>query len=272
MIQQLKLLTVITVVKDDDKRLKVTLKSLEKFYESFYFEHIIVENINKKVNLSLSNKLKKNPRLVYINDNGHNNGIYNAMNIGIKKATSRYILFLNAGDKLISSADLVIDILKMIIEKYSFGNIIFFNSYLNYQLNEIILIPNENFSYTIPTSHQAMFFKSTFLKKNKFNLNYNIASDFDMVLKSTKHDLVFLKNEKPITSIEYGGFSSKNYIKSYYEYFKIININKSGYKKFKDLLFLLIRFVIVFFFKSFFKEKTLFELKRKIYKCYPIIK
>ena len=122
----------------------------------------------------------------------------------------------------------------------------------------------------MPTSHQAMLFKTSFLKKNKFNLKYKVASDFDLVLKAKKNNLVYFDTIKHIIEIEYGGFSSKNYLKSYFEYFQIIYYNKSGDKRIKALILLFMKVVMVYLFNVFFKEETLFNIKRKINKWIQI--
>ena len=39
----------------------------------------------------------------------------------------------------------------------------------------------------MPTSHQAMIMKSSFLKVKKFNLIYKIAADFDLIYNNVKN-------------------------------------------------------------------------------------
>ena len=89
------LLTIISVIKNDDQRFLKTLGSLAQINSSEFFEHIVIENIVKKIDLSFSNKLKKMSSLKYFNDDENTNGIYSAMNFGIEKAKGKYILFWN---------------------------------------------------------------------------------------------------------------------------------------------------------------------------------
>ena len=265
MIKNNKLLTIITVIKNDDRRLKITLKSLKKLYNDPSFEYIIVENIDKKKILFLSKKLQNNIFIGYYNDNNNKNGIYNAMNIGINKAKGKYILFLNAGDELLYSLNKMKNLLKKIIINYIHADILFFNSCLTLNSQKMNLKPNQNFSSSMPTSHQAMFFKSSFVKEHKFDLRYRVAADFNLVLKANHKNLIFLKHKKPVTKIEYGGFSSNNYLISYYEYLKIIYFNNSGFIKFKELFLLFVKGIIICFLKSIFTEKFLFYMKIKFY-------
>lgn len=264
MIKKIKLLTIITVVKNDNKRLKKTLNSLKNIYKIYNFEHIIVENLDSKKNNSISKQLVKKYFIKYINDENNENGIYNAMNIGINEANTTYSLFLNAGDTLLLNQEKLSKVIKIINKNYFYANIICLKSVLSLNKKKIPLIPNKHFLYNMPTSHQAMLFKTSFLKKYKFNLKYKVASDFDLVLKAKKNDIAFLDCMDPIIEIEYGGFSSKNYLKSYFEYFEIIFLNKTGKKKIKALTLLFTKFVIICVFKVFFKETTLFNIKRKV--------
>ena len=270
MIKKIKLLTIITVVKKDKKRLKKTLNSLNNIYKNFNFQHIIVENLEDKQNVSISKKLVKENFIKYVNDDNNENGIYNAMNVGINEANSTYTLFLNAGDTLLLKQEKFSKIIQIINKNYFLADIVCLKSVLSCNKKKLLLIPNQKFLYNMPTSHQAMLFKTSFLKKHKFNLKYKIASDFDLVLKVKKNDIAFFDYIDPIIEIEYGGFSSKNYLKSYFEYFEIIYLNKSGKDKIITLILLFIKFIIIYFFKTFFQEATLFNIKRKVNKWLPI--
>ena len=264
MIKKVKLLTIITVVKNDNKRLKKTINSLNNISKNRNFEHIVVENLDDKKSTLLSKKFIKDNKIKYINDNNNENGIYNAMNVGICATNSTYTLFMNAGDILLLNQEKLLKVMEKININYFFSDIVFLNSVLNFNKKKISLIPDINFLYKMPTSHQAMLFKTSFLKKYKFNLKYKVASDFDLVMKAKKNTLAYFHSPDHIIEIEYGGFSSKNYLKSYLEYFQIIYFNKSGEKKIKALILLSIKLVLVCFFKTFFKEKLLFNIKKKI--------
>ena len=55
------LLSIISVIKNDDKRFSKTLDSLKQIQRSKAFEHIVIEDIEDKVELDFSNKIKNNP-------------------------------------------------------------------------------------------------------------------------------------------------------------------------------------------------------------------
>ena len=99
----------------------------------------------------------------------------------------------------------------------------------------------------MPTSHQAMIMKSSFLKVKKFNLIYKIAADFDLIYNNVKK-LYFYESHFPLTMIEYGGFSSDNSFRSYFEYINIIFKNKQNKNKTLTLMLCMFKFVSIIFF------------------------
>lgn len=95
-------LSVITINYNNAAGLQKTMQSV--FEQTFTdFEYIIIDggssDGSKKLIESHAGKLS-----YWISEK--DNGIYNAMNKGIKKATSSYILFLNSGDFLYSASAL----------------------------------------------------------------------------------------------------------------------------------------------------------------------
>ena len=260
------LLTIVSVIKNDDQRFSRTLASLFEVHRSNMFEHIVIENIDNKVDLTFSIELKKNPNIRYFNDSKNINGIYNAMNFGINKAVGDYILFLNAGDRLIMSKNNIVDIITDLTINFSSADIVCFNAFLNFEKEKILITPKKGLFYKMPTSHQAMIMKSSFLKLKKFNLIYKIASDFDLVLNN-KEKLYFYKSDVPLTMIEYGGYSSNNSFKAYLEYIKIIARNKSNKNKALTLMLCIYKFVMILVFKSIIPEKFIFKIKKVFIKC-----
>jgi len=162
--------------------------------------------MDKRKNLFLSKRLQNNISIGYYNDNNNKNGIYNAMNIGINKAKGKYILFLNVGVELLYSLNAMKNLLKKIIINYIYSDIIFFNSCLTLNSKKKNLKLNQKFSSSIPTSHQAMFFKSYFAKEHNLDLRYRVTADFNLVLIANHKNLIFLKHKESVTKIEYRGF------------------------------------------------------------------
>ncbi|WP_316632865.1 glycosyltransferase family 2 protein [uncultured Flavobacterium sp.] len=137
------------------------------------------------------------------------NGIYNAMNKGIKKAAGEYLLFLNSGDILDNE-----DALGHAVSQFDNSDLIVFDQkvvgdsvfYLTSPPSDI------NFSY--------MYFgylphASTFIKKKLFNRaglydeNLRIVSDWKfMMVALFRYYCTYSKKAGVLSIFELGGFSS----------------------------------------------------------------
>ena len=94
----IKPLSIITVNLDDSLGLSRTIESV-KSQDFQDFEFIIIDGGSKDGTLEM---IKENETLIDYWVSEEDSGIYNAMNKGIKKATGKYVLFLNSGDYLLS--------------------------------------------------------------------------------------------------------------------------------------------------------------------------
>lgn len=89
------LISIITITYNASETLPLTMESIaaQTFKD---FEHIIVDGASADDTIMIGRRMGT-PNLRIISE--HDNGLYDAMNKGIKLARGRYILFLNSGDK-----------------------------------------------------------------------------------------------------------------------------------------------------------------------------
>ena len=163
------LISIITVVKNDLVRLKKTISSLNYIYNDINFEHVIVDGFSIDNTLPFLKNLKRKNNNIII-DSSLDLGIYDAMNRGYELSSGDFIIFLNAGDKLIANKKYLINTLKKFMKTGI--NIICFPFNMNYQVSTILRYPKSKNKDKLPTSHQAMFFSNSFLEKNKYSLDY----------------------------------------------------------------------------------------------------
>lgn len=152
------------------------------------------------------------------------NGIYDAMNKGMKYIKGDWVNFMNAGDTF-HDENVVNDIFgeKSIIgddikELKVIGgntyNVCTKDSWVHYAE------PSSVIPFRLPFSHQACFVRPPF----SFNLEYKIAADYKIL-----YDIFYKYGEKSICSVNYiiadyqkdGSFSTVNYRKAKAEYLKI---------------------------------------------------
>lgn len=214
-----KTVTVVTVVKNSEKLVEKTIVSvLSQTFTSF--NYIIIDGGSAdKTEIILNKYKKKINKIIFKTDNG----IYEAMNLGIRASNSEWIIFLNAGDTFCNK-NVLRDIFlnKKYKEKILFGNAIrdfkspkkwFGNFYTRY-------------SYIMPFSHQAAFINTNFHKKNLYDPNNKITSDFIFFFNAYIKKIRFRKINNFISLVDTNGISNNKRFLSYYELIKFFFIKR----------------------------------------------
>ena len=175
-------------------------------------EHIIIDGASKdktleiiKLNTNLASKIISEP----------DNGIYDALNKGIKLATGDIIGVLHSDDQLNSS-----DTIKKIADLFEktntdgvFGDLVFIND-----LNKIIRtwqskpFKRKNVKFGWAPPHPALFLKKeVYQKHGLFDTSFKIAGDYDFMLRvmlDKEINLVYLP--EVVTKMRMGGVSTGN--------------------------------------------------------------
>lgn len=133
-------------------------------------------------------------------------GIYDAMNKGLEKATGDYIIFMNAGDMFADD-----EVLKTIHHKIGDGrpDFIYGDSWENGPSGRHYkkARPHRQILWGMFTHHQAMLYRRAALKNLKFNTQYTIAADYDLTLQFLNGHTETLYIPIPICVFESGGIS-----------------------------------------------------------------
>ncbi|MDC1278965.1 glycosyltransferase [Candidatus Pelagibacter ubique] len=214
------LFSIIVVSYNTKKKLIKTLNSIKKQTYNNY-EIVIIDGLSTDGTINFVKK-NRNKKIKFFTEK--DNGIYDAMNKGIKKANGQWTLFLNSGDIFVDQ-NILINV-NAIIKKKSdiiFGNTIIKNKDLTYNhYSEFI----SNYSLQIPFCHQSVFTRTKLLKQNLFNLKYKICADFNLFINLQKKNFSFQQIKFPISIVISGGLSDKNRFKVFYENIKILKKNK----------------------------------------------
>ena len=198
-------LSIITINYNNAEGLRKTLASVAS--QTFRdFEHIIVDggSTDDSVEIireytsangaqgggcqtgqkSQTGRTKECPQIRWTSEK--DNGIYNAMNKGIKMASGEYLLFLNSGDYLVDP-----DTLKNVFVEAKDVDIIYgdrINVYEDGSQKEVNYFPDKitgSFMYQSMISHQASFIKSDlFVKYGLYREDLKYASDWEFFLKT----------------------------------------------------------------------------------------
>jgi len=139
------------------------------------------------------------------------NGIYDAMNKGLSRATGRYICFMNAGDTFPDSTILNALTHHAAYDQYDFiyGDSLE-QSASDPQKNYYKRAKNyKNIQYGMFTHHQSMWYRTSILQEIKYNTAYIISADYDATYR-------FLNNTKKsyylpiaLSIFESGGISQQ---------------------------------------------------------------
>ena len=203
-----KLLSIITVVKNDVHNIEKTIKSIIS-QKNKKIEYIIIDGNSNDGTYQIINKYKKKiDKLVTEKDNG----IYHAMNKGIKFANGKYIGFCNSGDLIkkggmnIITKNLLddVDILFATVKRHYLGKTIIKSGFNLHRLK---------YNFDFATSHSTGFYiKSKFHKVfGKYDTNFRCSSDYDFyyrVLINKKLNIRSTPKNKIIGIVQRGGFSS----------------------------------------------------------------
>ena len=201
-------LSIITVVKNSESNIEKTIRSvIDQKYKNL--EYIIIDGKSTDGTLELIKKYKDKVSLII---SEKDEGIWDAMNKGIKLANGDIIGFLNSDDIYYPGA------LSTVNEYFERSNIDFlFGSVKKYKILHGFNPRLVKWSFGFYTSHSVGFFIKT--KKHKEVGFYNtsfLSADLDffykMIVKFRLKGISTKKNEV-IGEFSKGGFSSKiNYL------------------------------------------------------------
>ena len=229
-------ISVITVTKNSEKFLEDNLQSLKK--QSYRnFEHIIIdgESTDKTIDI-----IKKHSSEISYWVSESDNGLYEAMNKGIKRATGDIIGILNSDDIFYPEA-------LSIVNKYfsNYQDIDFlFGTVEKHKLMHGFNPKKINWTFGFYSTHSVGFFikKTSQLKLGLYDTQYKYSADYDlfyrMIVKknfkgtSTKKNEIFGKFRK-------GGLSSRIKYIDFLKENNRIRINNGQNKLIVYLIFLL---------------------------------
>ena len=197
-------LSIITINLNNAPGLSKTIQSvLGQTYTNF--EYIIIDGGSTDYSMKL---IKENEGKLTYWVSEPDNGIYNAMNKGIEKASGEYLLFLNSGDFLTNKHVIHESEQYLSNTELVYGNL----SIINLGKLSNCLFPSKlTFKYFLNNSlpHPSTFIKSTmFNKVGLYNEQLKIASDWEFFIKSVcLYNCTYNYINKPISVIDTNGIS-----------------------------------------------------------------
>jgi len=156
------------------------------------------------------------------------NGIYDAMNKGLKNSKGDYVWFLNAGDEIYNRDTLQNLVSKKISPDVFYGDVEYIDENgINLGTRQLKK-PPEIFSwkdllYGMVVSHQSFIVKRS--KAVLYNTKYKHCADIDWMINSMKNCTEIINTKLILSKFLVGGYSKTNIIKSNKERFRILKKN-----------------------------------------------
>lgn len=208
-----KIFSIITVNYNDSAGLNKTIESVKR--QTFQdFDFIIIDGGSTDESIDFINK-----NIKFINNivSEKDFGIYDAMNKGLKFAKGQYVYFLNSGDVFFSNETL--QELSLELKNSNYPHLIYgsclisFNYRKNFIKSEDLSLNKLKLGIKVP--QQAYLVKNEVIQKMKFNQQYKIAADFQVLCKIFADKTLKTKKINQIICNYNGEGISSNLNKSY---------------------------------------------------------
>lgn len=189
-------ITIITVVYNNAKELEDTIKNVQSLKCTYNVDFIVIDGGSSDGSLKL---IRKYESLIKYWTTGPDKGIYDAMNKGWAKAhENSYLLFLGAGDAVLSLPDL---------SRYDSSTIIVGDVFIGSRLFRSKIGPSIRIGNTI--HHQALLIHKSLNPEPPFNIKFKMYADFDFNQRLVKRKIKFVKDDKLLSFALPGGYSSR---------------------------------------------------------------
>lgn len=212
------LVSIITVVKNGERYLEQTIKSvINQTYINI--EYIIIDGGSADSTLDIIQKYK-NIIDYWVSES--DKGIYDGMNKGVDLAKSEWIIFINAGDRFYENNT---------VERIFFGK----NYDVDFIYGDCEIVYNPKFSRIQKAgeiknlwkgmifSHQSLFVRYSVFKKYKFNINNKIGADYEFIYNGYINKYKFYHLHFPVAVNLAGGLSDTDRLGSILSWWSTVN-------------------------------------------------
>jgi glycosyltransferase involved in cell wall biosynthesis len=208
------ILSIVTINYNNALGLEKTLSSIFETKPSYQIESIVIDGGSSDNSMEI---IKNFASAITYWQSEKDNGIYDAMNIGLAKATGQYVWFLNSGDLVYDNQTL--SLLHQCFENnwdVIYGETLMVDAeYKEIGKRSVIsgkplpetLVYN-SFSYGMSVGHQSIIAKTSLAPQ--YNLKWKHVADIDWVLNMLKNKPSTSKTEFIISRFALDGHSSQN--------------------------------------------------------------
>lgn len=235
-------ISIITVVFNGKSLIERTIKSVAgQTYSKI--EYIIIDGGSTDGTLEI---IKNYQSKITVSKSEKDNGIYDAMNKGLRIATGDYVLFLNAGDELYTTDTLTnVFSLSHDADVY-YGNTAVVNEQGivlgDRRLNPPAKLTWKSLNHGMCVSHQSFIAKRSLC--DLYNLDFSISADIDWVINVLKRSKKIVNTNNYVSKFLEGGTSNKQRTKALKERFLIMKKHYGLFQTLWNHLFIILRYPI----------------------------
>ena len=231
----LPLVSIITVVKNGDKVLENTIKSvINQTYPEI--DYIIIDGASKDKTLEIIKKYE-NHISKWISE--PDKSLYDGMNKGLKLAKGEYVWFINAGDKIYDDSTLEKAFEKRDGDVY-YGETVFENlegkkigPWWHKTPDELTW---KKMNRGMLVCHQSFIIRKSLV--TEYDLKYKVSSDFDWMIKGLKKSNKIINTKLILSRFLAGGFSKKHEFASWVDNYHILKKNFGFWRNFINQIFM----------------------------------
>lgn len=179
-LQNCPLISVVTISYNSEWCIERTICSvLEQSYSNI--EYLIIDGGSVDNTIEI---IKKHEKEIAFWISEPDNGIYDAMNKAIGKATGEWIIFVNTDDEF-ADINVVEHFVSLINSNRNYvayyGDVIFRYNIGNRLKKALDL---KSLRYKMAFSHQSVFIRTDLMKKKKYSCEYRLAADYNFLLST----------------------------------------------------------------------------------------
>ncbi len=211
------IVTVVTVTFNAEEYLEKTILSvIEQDYKNI--EYIIVDGGSTDKTIEI---IKKYEEKISFWISEPDEGIYDAMNKGVKYANGEFVNFMNAGDVFFDNTVCSRIFSNEITADLIYGDTIFYDNYGNEDLVKAKSL--DKLWEAMIFNHNSLFAKKDLLVEFPFDLNNKIVADSKFVIDCYSNAKIFFNANITINKYLTGGFSDELSILRTVERWKLVS-------------------------------------------------
>lgn len=214
-------LSIITVVYNNVADIERTMLSvINQRYSNI--EYLILDGASTDGTVE---KIKKYEKNIHYWSSEKDEGIYDAMNKGLQRATGDYVLFMNSGDELYDAYTVEKVFASEANADLYYGETEMYDAHWNSLGRRRHQVPKQftwkSFKYGMCISHQAIYIRTALIEP--FDRQYQLSADIDWILKAARKAKTTVNVQGYVAKYLVGGLSKKRHLQSLKERFSILS-------------------------------------------------